>query len=316
VPASHGPFWRDWLSRLTIYGDFWLRLLSLGARLTPWFLEPLLIVFQSGLFYLACSPARRALLANLRVLFPQDHLLARHRRALLVIWNFAWSLTDAAHVRSGQQIIDWEIEGLDHLNLLSEIPTGVIILTAHMGNYDLAAPLFASRLRRQLHLVRSPERQQRSQAYASKQRDHMASEWCVIHYNEPGNMLAVKLATLLKENQIVAIQGDRILFDVSATTLPFSAEHNWRLPKGPFLLGLISRCPIVPLFITRVGWRRYRITAHPPYHWPEGRSEKTATLRHAELWWSGILTETIHQHWHQWFVFEPAFAPATATTAA
>jgi predicted LPLAT superfamily acyltransferase len=316
VPASHGPFWRDWFSRLNIYGDFWLRLLSLGARLTPWFLEPLLIVCQSVLFYLACSPARRALLANLRVLFPHDTLLTRHRRAFLVIWNFAWSLTDAAHVRSGQQIIDWEIEGLDHLNLLAEIPTGVIILTAHMGNYDLAAPLFASRLRRQLHLVRSPERQQRSQAYASKQRDHMASEWCVIHYNEPGNMLAVKLATLLKENQIVAIQGDRILFDVSATTLPFSSGHEWRLPKGPFLLGLISHCPIVPLFITRVGWRRYRITAHPPYHWPEGRSDKATTLRHAELWWSGILTETIRQHWHQWFVFEPAFTPTTQTTEA
>lgn len=310
VPASFGHLWRERLSRLSIYGDFWIRLLSLGARVTPWFLEPLLILIHSGLFYLACHPARRALLANLRVLHPADSAPRRHGRALKVIWNFAWSLTDAAHVRSGHSVIDWEIEGLQHLNQLSEIPTGVIILTAHMGNYDLAAPLFASRLKRQLHMVRAPERHHQSQAYAVRQRDKLASEWCVIHYNEPGNMLAIKLASLLKENQIVAIQGDRILFDVSATTLPFSPQQDWRLPRGPFLLGLVSRCPIVPLFITRSGWRRYRITAHPPYQWPEGRLEKDAALRHSEHWWSGLLAEVVRRHWDQWFVFEPAFSPA------
>lgn len=310
MPASHGPLWRDWLSRFSIYGDFWLRLLSLGVRVTPWFLEPLLVGIHTALFYCACGPARRALLANLRILFPHDSALKRHCRALKVIGNFAWSLVDAAHVRSKHSVIDWEIEGMQHLNQLSEIPSGVIILTAHMGNYDLAAPLFASRLRRQIHLVRAPERHQQSQAYVSQQRDHLASEWCVIHYNEPGNMLAIKLASLLNENQIVAIQGDRILFDVSATTLPFSPTHDWRLPRGPFLLGLISRCPIAPLFITRSGWRRYRITAHPPYHWPDGRLNKDIALRAAEQWWSSVLAECIHRHWDQWFVFESAFSPS------
>jgi lauroyl/myristoyl acyltransferase len=312
VPAPNGPPWRQWLNRLSIYGDLWPRLLSLATRVTPWFLEPLFIALYTPLFYLALHPPRRARLRHHQAHIPRASAPTRHARAFRVIWNFACSLTDAAHVRSGHDIIDWEIDGLDHLNALSRLPSGAIILTAHMGNYDLAAPLFASRLQRQLHLVRAPERQHQSQAYATQQRDRLASNWCVIHYNEPGNMLAVKLTALLKDNQIVAIQGDRILFDVSATTLPFSPRHDWRLPAGPFILGLVSRAPLVPLFITRSGWRRYRITAHPAYHWPEGRLDKTTALHHAELWWSQILAETVRQHWHQWFVFEPAFTPATA----
>jgi phosphatidylinositol dimannoside acyltransferase len=307
VPHSHSPLWQRWLNRLSIYGDFWPRLLSRAAQITPWFLEPFLIALYTTVFYLTCIPARRALLQNLRVLFPNDTILHRHTRAYRVLWNFACTLADAAHARSGLKLIDWEIDGLDHLNSLSGAPTGAIILTAHMGNYDLAAPLFASRLQRKLHLVRAPERQQENQNFASSQRDHMNSDWCTIHYNEPGNMLAVKLASLLKDNQIVAIQGDRILFDVAATTLPFSQNHDWRLPSGPFVLGLVSRVPLFPLFITRSGWRRYRITAHAPFHWPEGRLDKATALKNAELWWSHRLSETISQHWHQWFVFEPAF---------
>ncbi len=54
-PEHSAPSWQKSLSRLSIYGDFWPRLLSLAARVTPWFLEPLLLALYSTLFYLACA---------------------------------------------------------------------------------------------------------------------------------------------------------------------------------------------------------------------------------------------------------------------
>jgi lauroyl/myristoyl acyltransferase len=300
---------RRTLNRLSIYGDFWLRCLALGARGLPWYLEPVFVALYTSLFYLTCVPARRAILANLAVLFPEAGPLERHRKAFRVIWNFAWSLADAAHVRTGHHVLDWEIQGLEHLQPLASDSQGALILTAHMGNYDLAAPLFAARLNRPLHMVRVPERHAESQAYASRNRHYSPTAQCVIHYNEPGNMLAIKLAGLLRDNQIIAIQGDRILFDVAATTLAFSDTHTWNLPKGPFLLGLISRCPILPLFITRVAWRRYRITAYPCFEWPDGRIDKDLALASVAQWWSDLLAQTVRREWHQWFVFEPAFSP-------
>ena len=304
-------------SRLGVYGDVWLRLLTLGVRMTPWFLEPVFIALYSLLFFIAAAPARSALIANLRVLSPESGPVTRLLKAYQVIWSFAWSLVDAARTRSGQQVLDWEIHGLQHLHSLASHPGGAIILTAHMGNYDLAGPLFASRLQRRLHLVRAPERHAHSQAYASRQRDHLDPDWSVTHYNEPGNLLAVTLATLLKDGEIVAIQGDRILFDVAGLDLPFSATHDWRLPKGPFLLGLVARAPLFPVFITRVGWRCYAITAHAPWEWPEGRLDKVAAQQQSAHWWSALLARTIRQHASQWFVFEPAFdaRPASTSTA-
>lgn len=301
--------WRRWLARLSIYGDFWLRYLTLGVAFCPWFIEPLLVGVYTTFFYLLCAPARRALCRNLAVLFPDDRMVTRHARAWRVMWNFAWSLVDAAHARAGRDVIDWEVAGFTHLDELANSRRGALILTAHMGSYDLAAPLFARGIKRPLHLVRAPERQPESQDYASRQGFHQHAEsGVVVHYNEPGNMLAVKLAALLGENEIVAIQGDRILFEVAAMKLPFSDTHEWNLPKGPFLLGMVSRCQLLPLFITRSGWRRYRVTALPPYRWPEGRLDKEAALREAALWWSDRLAGMIRGHWKQWFVFEPAFS--------
>jgi lauroyl/myristoyl acyltransferase len=304
------------LARFGLYGDVWLRGLTLGIRITPWFLEPLLVAFYSLLFYGIAAPARAALLANLRVLHPTAGLIQRHIRAWQVLWNFAWSLVDAARARDGQQVLDWEIHGLAHLDQLASHAGGAIVLTAHMGSYDLAAPLFASRLRRRLHLVRAPERQAQSQAYASQHRDHLDTDWCVTHYNEPGNLLAVTLASLLKEGQLVALQGDRILFDVAAIHLPFNSDQEWRLPKGPFLLGMVARAPLFPIFITRTGWRRYAVTALAPWFWPEGRFDKTGVQEEAAKWWSQRLAEVVRTQSSQWFVFEPVFRPLRAPVAA
>ena len=268
-----------------------------------------MVAIYTAFFYLIATPARRALLANLRVFFPHENAPRRHLRALRVIWNFAWSLVDAAHVRGGREVIDWEVAGLEHLRRLGESQEGALLLTAHMGSYDLAVPLFGRCLNRRLHMVRAPEREPESQAYANRQREHQHSGHCVIHYNEPGNLLAVRLASLLREHEVVAIQGDRILFEVAGMTVPFSDSHTWDLPKGPFLLGLITRCPLLPIFITRTSYRRYRVTVLPPYQWPEGRVPKEEASQAAAAWWSQHLATVVRQHWEQWFVFEPAFQP-------
>ena len=177
-----------------------------------------------------------------------------------------------------------------------------------MGNYDIAAPVFADRFKRTIHMVRTPERDSESNNYQHELRARQQSHAFVIHYNEPGNMLGVELARSIGEGGIVAIQGDRILFDVSPMTVPFDNQHEWRLPRGPFLLSLITRCEIHPVFILRMGYRRYRIEAHSPIFvnvkHPDGRE---AAQMEVAGQWSKILREAVQKHWRQWYVFEPIF---------
>ena len=77
-------------------------------------------------------------------------------------------------------------------------------------------------------------------------------------------MLGVELARLLGEGNIVAVQGDRVMFDVSPMDVEVEPGLHMRLPKGPLFLARATRAPCYPLFITRDGWRRYRVTVHAP----------------------------------------------------
>lgn len=301
---------RSLLRRLNVYGDFWLRYLFFGARFCPWFLEPVVAWAMGTVFFLALKTARFSIAANLAVIRPGRTLWEYVKDTHRVIMNYGWTLTDMVHVRLGHEIIDWEIVGQQHLDPLASVQHGMIILTAHMGNYDVAAPLFARRLKRRIHTVRVPDRNAQTQEFMKERRVENISEWLTVHYNEPGSMLAVELTKLLQEGEFVAIQGDRVLFDVSAQPAKFRDGIDWQLPRGPFMLSLVAKVPIVPVFIVRIGWRRYRVIAREPFEWTGDPRDRAGAQNAAAEWWSECLREVVEQHWYQWFVFERVFQRA------
>jgi hypothetical protein len=195
-----------------------------------------------------------------------------------------------------------------HLAILERETKGAVLLTAHMGNYDVAAPLFAERLQRPIHMVRAPEREKKSQEFQAAQHERERRAGFVVHYNEPGNMLGMDLARAIQEGGVVAIQGDRILFDVSPMEITYREGITWQIPRGPFLLALVTKALIHPVFIVRMGYRRYRVVAAAPIEVVlQADRDKEAAQRAAAEKWNVILREVMERHWRQWFVFEPVF---------
>lgn len=295
------------LRRLSIYGDFWLRYLNWGTRHCPWFLEPVFVFAFTVMFWFVLGKGRRAVARNLGVILPGSSPVANHCRVFRVFWNFAWTMVDVAHVRHGEECIRWEVSGTEYIDELEKRQPGAILLTAHMGNYDVAAPLFAQRIRRPIHLVRTPERVREAQAFEKGRRDQQVTGNFIIHYNEPGNMLGVTLAQAIGAGGIVAIQGDRILFDVSPMTVPFKDGVEWKVPRGPFMLAQVARTAIHPVFIIRMGWRRYRVQAEPAIEMRVQERDRERVQRDGAVRWNAVLRRLIVQHWRQWFVFEEVF---------
>ena len=141
-----------------------------------------------------------------------------------------------------------------------------------------------------------------------KTRDLRQDEFYQIHYNRPGNLLALDLAQALGRGEVVAVQGDRVLEDVSPVEVPLG-DHLWRLPRGPFVLALATRVPVFPLFILRTGWRRYQILVSPPLPPPANPRDREAAVREMAGNWSNTLLEVARRNWWQWFVLEDAFLP-------
>lgn len=301
------PLLKSFLRRFSVYGDFWMHLLHTAVRVCPWFLEPFFILGSTFVFWVFCGKARNAVAHNLKFILPGSSSLSNQVRAFRVFWNFAWSITDLARVQAGQEIITWDIVDRDFLHELEIKETGAVLLTAHMGNYDIAAPVFAGRFKRPIHMVRAPERQQENQELQHDRREQQTSEAFVIHYNEPGSMLGVELVRAISEGGIVAIQGDRIMFDVAPMKLSFKEGVTWQVPRGPFTLAMVARTSIHPVFIIRLGYRRYRVQAFAPIIMAVEDGDKESAQMVAANQWNAILREVIEQHWWQWFVFEPVF---------
>jgi lauroyl/myristoyl acyltransferase len=260
------------------------------------------------MFWVFLGRQRQAVTANLAVLLPGSSPLMNLFRAGRVFWNFAWSLVDQAHARHGSKCTHWEIMGDAHLAILERETKGAVLLTAHMGNYDVAAPLFGERIQRPIHMVRAPEREKKSQEFQAAQREKERKAGFVVHYNEPGNMLGMDLARAIQEGGVVAIQGDRILFDVSPMELTYREGIHWQIPRGPFLLALVTKARIHPVFIVRMGYRRYRVVAAEPIEVQvQADRDKEAAQRRAAEKWNVILRSVMERHWRQWFVFEPVF---------
>jgi lauroyl/myristoyl acyltransferase len=221
-----------------------------------------------------------------------------------VFWNFALTYVDAQRCETGTGAVDWAVDGLAELEDLAGRKEGCMILTVHMGNYDIAAPVFAARFNRTLYTVRAPEREPETQRLRDTeiQRKEALNPLFRTLYNADGNLLGVELARLLREGNIVAVQGDRVMFDVSPMEVEVEPGLRMRLPKGPLVLARATGAPCFPLFIVRDGWRRYRVVALPEVKLPQrkrGGDEEAAKI------WAKTILDVVRIHWTQWYVFEP-----------
>lgn len=293
-----------WAARCGVFGDVPTRLMLHMLRVMPWFLEPLLIAFWASVFFGIARSQRQAVAGNLRVLFPHWNRMRTTVGVWRVFRNFALTYVDAQRCETGTGAVDWAVEGLASLEGLAKRKEGCIILTAHMGNYDLAAPMFASRFNRTLYTVRAPEREPETQLLREaeiRRREALNPNFRTL-YNQEGNLLGIELAKLLGEGNIVAVQGDRVIFDVSPMEVEAEPGLTMRLPKGPLFLARATGAPCFPLFIVRDGWRRYRVIVLPEVELPprkRGADDEAAKI------WAATILNVVRQHWQQWYVFEP-----------
>jgi predicted LPLAT superfamily acyltransferase len=276
---------------------------------TPNWTEPIIIGTWSLLFLLV-GPVRRGITRNLGAILPGSTYASNLFRAWRVLWNFAWTIGDAARYRHLRTLPDWEFVGLDHFEEMCARPGGAIILTAHMGSYDLGAELFAETTDRRMVMVRAPEVDPQTQVYEMSAQREAAVEGLKIDFSTKASELAFDLLSAVQNGDIVAIQGDRVTPGIAAYPGTLFG-HRTEFPAGPFALAMAARVPIYPLFILRMGRRRYRLLTCPPIEVRRTSRDRDDDLKNAINEWSARLEDVIGHGWFQWFAFDP-FSPELA----
>jgi lauroyl/myristoyl acyltransferase len=292
------------LSRFAVKGVFWRRYLDWAVVNLPFYFYPVPLTFFTIFFFFFAAPARRAIVANLAVVLPGSSRAINHLRAFRVLYNFAWTISEAAVYRLLHEEFSYEIVGAEWLDELGAAP-GAILLTAHMGSYNLGAALFAKKFQREIRVVRAPEPHRESAEHLSASLEGAGQTGVKVDYNTAGALLSFDLLKALRDGEIVSIQGDRVEGDVAQITAQLFGSQA-KMPNGPFVLALVTQTPIYPLFITRTGSRRYRIIVREPIRLqPSG--DRNTDIASGVARWSAVLEEVVAMHWEQWFAFTPIF---------
>jgi len=268
----------------------------------PLWVEPVVIAFWS-LFFLLWGPGRRGVMRNLSAILPGSWPLTNFFRTYRVFWNFAWTITDNMRFKELRVSPDWEFVGLEHFEELHAHRGGAIILTAHMGNYDLGAQLFAETTDRRIVMIRAPEVDTETREFEESLTARTAAEGLKIDFSTRSSELALDLLHALQRGEIIAIQGDRVTPGIAALPATLFGKRT-QVPAGPFALSMAARVPIYPLFIMRLGRRRYRLTTSKPFEVTRTRDRAEAFER-AIAQWTHELEGVVRGAWFEWFTFQP-----------
>lgn len=288
-----------------VRGVFWRQYLDWAIINVPFYFQPALLFFCTTFFFFFAAAARRAVVTNLAVVRPGSSPLMNHFRAFRTLYNFAWTIADAAAFKLNKGTFTCEVDGVRFLDQLAS-GHGAIVLTAHVGNYDLGAGLFAQKFGREIRMVRAPEADEKTEAHLSSSLQQIGRGAVRVDHATQGALLSFDLLNALRHGEIVSIQGDRVAGNVGETAARIFGAPV-RIPTGPFILALAAQVAIYPLFIARRGYRRYQIIVREPIIASRSGRDREIDINAAVAKWCVVLEEIIESCWDQWFAFTPDF---------
>jgi KDO2-lipid IV(A) lauroyltransferase len=242
--------------------------------------------------------ARRAVQQNLlRIRGP----VSPSRDAAEVLATFAHYASCFAEALSndtetGAHAVEATVLGDEHVYAALEKKCGLVLVTAHTAGWDIVGPLLARATARPTLLVMEKERDAGAREIQDGARKR--SGVGIVHVGDP--LAALPLLRHLRHGGIVALQFDRVAKGMRTRKVPLLGGQG-EVPEGPLRLAQLSGAPIVPVFSTRTGFRRYAVEVFEPI--VIERSAGDAELDRAATVLATSMTAFLRAHPTQWFHF-------------
>lgn len=301
-----GPFY--------VTGIFWYRFHCWGVRTLPSWGMNVIMPFFTTFFFVVLRNIRAAIAANLEPILGPCGWLERQLRIYRTMWTFSWCLTERYERLSTRRTFQMAGEGMEHWQALLASGRGFIIVTAHIGNWEMGSMFSASDDEtRRVHVVREAEGDPRAQRFISDLIRRAACGNYITHFAEDPQ-LGVTLLDALRQGDVVALQGDRPRAGGRTVEAEFFGE-TFALPVGPAALARAAEVPILPVFIFREARLRYRCAMRPPIQVAR-TGDRQADLEEAVLKLAAELQWAIAHRPHQWFCFRKLWRKPRAEASA
>jgi KDO2-lipid IV(A) lauroyltransferase len=252
--------------------------------------------FLAYFYYLIAFVDRKAVQDNLRVIFPGEKEKRLRRINKLVFRNFAKYLVDFFRFEKLDRRYIAKNIRLENLHYFDEALSrgkGVIVLTAHLGNWELGGVVL-SQLGYPLCAVALPHKNKKVNDFFDSQRNKKGLKVIAMGKAVRGCI------SELKHGRMVALVGDRD-FTEKGMVLDFFGRPM-HFPEGPAVLSLMTGACIVPGFMLRNPDNSFTLSIEKPIEFePSGDKEKDVPLLISL--YKNVIEDYIRRFPQQWYLF-------------
>jgi len=265
----------------------------------PRFFHPSVAALTALIFFLMLKRERRAVTRNLGQVSGKQGL-ALQWKVYLVFYSFCDLMVSYCFVpqATDSELLEMLVDsdgGSAKIKQCLAAGNGLIVWTAHVGNWEFASRLLA------MHGPVNVARVVEDNPAEIRLRNLTASERIKTVDLKDGIPAVIELLQALRRNEIVAIQGDRV-YQRHTFEVPFFFRPT-SFPAGPFLLSQVSGAPVLPAFVVRRSWLRYQALIGDPIPAvapPVTRGADDAGLNEAMCQAVRFLEKTLTIYYDQW----------------
>ena len=280
---------------------FWLSALFWNARRNPHFTRAVKWLFVEAAWTFSPFLRENTLCNARRILGKSAAASDRESLARAVIGNFYDFVCDVGRCAgmTRRQLVARidRVHGDEVYRAARAEHKGAIVVTAHMGSFEIGIAPLLDRERRVHVLFRRDASGLFERTRAALRKRLGVIEACV----DDGLAVWLRLREALADDDVVLIQGDRVMPGQKGCRVPFLDGHVL-LPAGPVKLALATGAPIIPIFSVRQGDGRTRLFVETPIHVSDEGKSAAATLKLA-----GVIADYVRRFPDQWLMVHRAW---------
>jgi len=198
------------------------------------------------------------------------------------------------------QWIEEEV-GSHHMIEALQKGKGVICITPHLGNWEMGGLLFSFKGGK-LNVLTLDERDRDTKSFREEMRRRKGIRNIYIDPQDDSPMAIIDAVRALRENEIVAMLGDRVETQKTMTFHFFGKETSF--PIGVALLSMATGAPVLPVFVVMERSRKYRGIIEPPiYFHADSREDREGAIRRGMIELIKKFETYIEKYPDQWYNF-------------
>ena len=200
-------------------------------------------------------------------------------------------------------------EGFEHIRNAARDGNGGIILTSHVGNWEIGASLVSKEGLDMTMLMGEKD----PRALGRRQKEGLKREGLNVNVsrtNDSSPLDSLEILAALRSGALISIAGD-LSWTAQKARIPVRfLDREVHLPAAPHLLAMLSGAPLLTVFSFREKRNQHHFVAlEPRYVKAAGRRDRDAAMARSAQEYADQLAEILRKHPYQWHVFEPFFVP-------